>query len=509
MSNAIGYNTIVVSSFTENAILALNIRTSAALKDVHYQRKRSPMKFRTKMLAVAILPIVLISVAALWLIDTQAQRLAETQSRVVEDMIRTSKQAELQNYVKLARAAVEPFYKWDYVSRLQAQKQVADMITNMNFGDDGYFFVSRSNGKPLDNPLLSELPGNGMFADFGSEVKLLSGSGMGADHREGFLYRYSWQKPTTGERAEKIGMSVYLKNWDWVIGSGLYTDDIAAQIGQVQQQLEQNMQQTRWVLLGMAAGAIAFTSLLLTFVRFSEQKFADRRLKELASEIVDAQENERKRVSTELHDGISQLLVSAQYSLDLANENARRSPRTREPIQKSMKAISTAISEIRRISMALRPSILDDMGLASAIKSLGDDFEAQTGIKTTTEVENIGLRLDDRQKTTLYRVAQEALANVGKHANATEVSLTLKKVRNGVQLFISDNGTGLSAHSAKTARQGMGFRNIRERVESHNGRFSAHGSGKKGTQLDIFIPGAKNTEPETAETSTKRALQPA
>ncbi|MEL7428580.1 MAG: cache domain-containing protein [Pseudomonadota bacterium] len=467
------------------------------------------MTFKTKLIAVAILPIVLISFATLWLIDTQAQRLAETQSRVVEEMIRSSKQAELQNYVKLARAAVEPFYQWDYVSRLQAQKQVADMITNMNFGDDGYFFVSRSNGRPLDNPLLSELPGNDMFADFGSEVKLLSGSGMGADHREGFLYRYSWQKPTTGQRAEKIGMSVYLKNWDWVIGSGLYTDDISAQIGQVQQQLEENMEQTRWVLLAMAAGAIALTSFLLTFVRFSEQRIADRRLKELASEIVDAQENERKRVSTELHDGISQLLVSAQYSLDLANENAKRSAKVREPIQKSMKAISTAISEIRRISMALRPSILDDMGLASAIKSLGDDFEAQTGISTVTEVENIGLRLDDRQKTTLYRVAQEALANVAKHANATETRLTLQKVRNGVQLVISDNGTGLSTNSLKTARQGMGFRNIRERVESHNGRFSANSSGKTGTQLDIFIPSTNNTHRKMAASSTQKVLQTA
>ncbi|MEM7289728.1 MAG: cache domain-containing protein [Pseudomonadota bacterium] len=456
------------------------------------------MTFRTKLLAVTILPIILITLAALWLIDAQAQRLSITQARVVEDMIRKSKREELQNYVKLARAAVEPFYQWDYVSRLQAQKQVAEMVTNMTFGDDGYFFVSRSRGKAIENPLLSELRGNERFTTCASEVKLLPSGSTTEEFQEDALFHYDWAKPSSGESAEKIGMTVYLPDWDWVIGSGIYTDEISAQIGQVSRQLEENMQQTRWVFLGMAAGAIALTSLLLAFVRFSEQKLADRRLKQLASEIVDAQEIERKRVSTELHDGISQLLVSARYSLDLANENAKRSPKVREPIQKSMKAISMAISEIRRISMALRPSILDDMGLASAIKSLGDDFEAQTGIHMTTEVENVGNQLDDRQKTTLYRVAQEALANVAKHANANKATIRLKRSKRGVKLEIVDNGGGFSQDIKTTQRRGMGIRNIQERVESHGGSFSARGNENDGTKLDIFIPSQKQairTEP--------------
>lgn len=450
------------------------------------------MSFRAKLLAITLLPIVLISAAALWLIDAQSQRLAVAQGKVVEEMIRESKREELENYVKLARAAVDPFYKWDYVSRLQAQKQVAEMITNMNFGDDEYFFVSRSNGKALDNPLLSDLKEDKTFQSYASELELLTNGFLETDYRKGDLYQYNWIKPSTGLRAEKIGMSVYLENWDWVIASGLYTDDIAAQIGQVQQQLEENLAQTRWVLLAMAAGGIALTSMLLAFVRFSEQRFADSRLKELAREIVDAQENERKRVSTELHDGISQLLVSARYSLDIANENAKRSKKVQEPIQKSMKTISTAISEIRRISMALRPSVLDDMGLASAIKSLGDDFEAQTKIKMTIVVENIGKRLDERQKTTLYRVAQEALANIAKHSGAEKASIKLEKQKKGVQLLITDDGVGFDSSTHTDRKRGMGFRNIRERLESHGGTFDVKTERAGGTKLDIFIPSSEN-----------------
>ncbi len=449
------------------------------------------MTFRAKLLTITILPVVFISLAALWLIDSQSRKLAETQGLVVESMIRESKRIELQNYVKLARAAVDPFYKWDNVSRLQAQKNVAEVITNMTFGDDGYFFVARSRGGALENPLLSELEGHGKFDSYADENKLIVDGFLESDRHEGELYQYLWNKPSTGEKAEKLGQSVYLENWDWIIGSGIYMDDVAAQIGQVQHQLEENVQQTRWVLLVLAIGAVALTSSLLALVRFSEQKFADQRLKALTSEIVDAQENERKRVSTELHDGISQLLVSAQYSLDIAYENAKDNLQIKESVSKSMNAITTAISEIRRVSMALRPSILDDMGLAAAIKSLGTDFEAQTGIKVKVKAENVGSSLSDREKTTLYRVTQEALANIAKHSNASQAAITLSRNNKGVTVNVSDNGIGIPKSSKDAGPGRMGLRNMKERLESHEGTFNVISQKGEGLKLDFFLPSSE------------------
>ncbi|MEM9331367.1 MAG: cache domain-containing protein [Pseudomonadota bacterium] len=446
------------------------------------------MTFRTKLLTITILPVVFISMAALWLIDSQSRRLAEKQGEVVESMIREAKRVELQNYVKLARAAVEPFYQWDNVSRLQAQKQVADVVTNMTFGEDGYFFISRSNGGALENPLLSELEGHLKFETYAAEASLLANGFLDSDRRHGELYQYIWDKPSTSQKAEKLGQSVYLDKWDWVIGSGIYMDDVAAQIGQVQLQLEENAQQTRWVLVGLAIGAVALTSMLLALVRFTEQKFADERLKALTSEIVDAQENERKRVSTELHDGISQVLVSARYGLDIAHENAKGNKKISEPVSKSIDAISTAISEIRRISMALRPSILDDMGLAAAMKSLGNDFEEQTGITVDVAAENVGSVLDDREKTTLYRVTQEALANIAKHSEATRASIRLTKSSRGVLIEVADNGVGIPKTGREAFVGGMGLRNMKERLESHNGTFDLIENRKHGLKLSFFIP---------------------
>ena len=447
------------------------------------------MNFRTKLLAITILPIMLISLAALWLIDSQAKRLAEAQGQAVEKMIVQSKQNELQNYIKLARAAVEPFYSWDNVSRLQAQKQVAEVITNMTFGKDGYFFVSRKNGSVLTNPLLDEIANSEKFISYGKEAMELIENPMIENQENGQLYQYVWDKPSTGQKADKLGQSVYLPDWDWVIGSGLYLDDVNAQIGAIQKELDDSVQQTRWVLILLAISAVVLTSMLLAFVRFSEQRFADTRLKELATEIVNAQENERKRVSTDLHDGISQLLVSARYSLDVAASKATKHPAIQAPIDKSMETIVTAISEIRRISIALRPSILDDVGLAAAIKSLGSDFEQQTNIKTLVNAENVGSVLDDREKTSLYRVAQEALANIAKHSQASQVNIYLKQSRHGIVMSIEDNGIGLKNETRSTGLKGLGLRNMKERIASHNGSFRLSDNKPNGLKLEVFLKG--------------------
>lgn len=445
------------------------------------------MTFRTKLLAITILPVILISLAALLLIDSQSKKLAEAQGQAVEKMIVESKKTELRNYMKLARAAVEPFYQWDNVSRLQAQKQVADVITRMNFDKDGYFFVSGINGQVLQNPLLDELEGRGKFNAYHKEATSLDIKIENTSLQNGELYQYNWIKPSTGETAEKLGQTVYLDKWNWVIGSGLYLDDVNAQIGRIQNELQSNVQQTRLFLIILAMSAIALTSLLLAFVRFSEQRFADARLKELASEIVNTQENERKRVSTELHDGISQLLVSAQYSLDVATAKAGKYPAIKAPIEKSMETIRTAISEIRRISIALRPSILDDVGLAAAIKSLGSDFEQQTGIETQVHANNVGDLLDDREKTSLYRIAQEGLANIAKHSNASRVEISLTNSSKGVQMIVEDNGTGLKFDQSKP--RGLGLRNMKERIASHSGKIRINNKASGGVKLEVFLQG--------------------
>lgn len=450
-----------------------------------------PMKFGTKLLLLTILPIVLVTIASLILIDTQSRKLAHVQGLAVEQMIKSSKQTELKNYMKLVRTAIDPFYGWNDVSIIQAQRQVANVVNQMTYGDDGYFFLARSNGSKIENPLVLDKIGLSVLEMQAAERRLVKNTlenGNLEFNSENRLYHYTWNKPSTNLRAEKLGYSVALDRWDWVIGSGLYLDDIDEQIGSIQSKLEANVKETRKVLLALSVGAVLLTSLFFAFIKFSEQKFADKKLKELTSELVDAQENERKRVSTELHDGISQLLVSARYGLDIANINAKGNKKISGPIEKASDTISTAISEIRRISMALRPSILDDMGLAAALKSLAKDFQDQTAIETKIDAKNVGVLLNDKQKTCLYRVAQEALANVAKHSKADLVEITLSSDARKVKLIVTDNGCGLNV---RENNEGHGLRNMRERVESHGGTFIIRSNSKYGMMLSAVLKANK------------------
>lgn len=461
------------------------------------------MKFGTKLLLLTILPIVLITIASLILIDTQSRKLAHVQGLAVEQMIKSSKQTELKNYMKLVRTAVDPFYEWNDVSILQAQRQVANVVNQMTFGNDGYFFLARSDGSKLENPLVLDKIGVSVLEMQAAERRLVKTT---IEKREfefkdqNLLYHYTWNKPSTSQSAEKLGISISLDRWDWVIGSGLYLDDIDEQIGSIQSKLEANVKETRKVLLALSVGAVLLTSLFFAFVKFSEQKFADEKLKELTSELVEAQENERKRVSTELHDGISQLLVSARYGLDIANANAKGNKKISGPIEKASDTISTAIVEIRRISMALRPSILDDMGLAAALKSLAKDFQDQTAIETKIDAKNVGILLNDKQKTCLYRVAQEALANVAKHSKANLVEITLSSDARKVKLTVMDNGCGLNI---RTNNEGHGLRNMRERVESHDGTFIIRSNSQYGMMLSAVLKA--NKKPKVNKTTLKTA----
>jgi len=358
----------------------------------------APMTLRTKLLLISVLPVILISAAALILISLQSEKLANEQGKVVEQMIRSSKQTELHNYLLLARSAIEPFYNSSWSNTPLAKMQVANVIQKMTFGENGYFFIYDESGNNIVHPRQPELVGKNWISLEDKNGNKVIRDLIDLAKNGGENYQYVWNKPSTGKTEDKLGNAIFLEKWNWMVGSGLYLDDIQAQIASIKNRLDTNLQQTRQVLLALAVGAVLLTGALLTAVRISEQKLADGRLQQMALQVVNVQETERKRVSKELHDGISQLLVSAKYGLDSARAKSREERAVTEPIDKSIHAIDLAITEIRRVSMALRPSVLDDMGLAAAIKSLGSDFQDQTSIRVDTEVINVGVLMGDMEK---------------------------------------------------------------------------------------------------------------
>ena len=249
-------------------------------------------------------------------------------------------------------------------------------------------------------------------------------------------------------------------------------------------------------------------------MNFHELGHADAKLRMLNREILSAQEDERRRVSRELHDSISQMLVSVKYSfehssLNLAkletSKNAKKLNLVQEGMNEGIFRLLEATQEVRRISHALRPSQLDDLGLGPALENLSNEFQDRTDIATSVDAPRFKGTLPENIKIALYRICQEALTNIHRHAQATNVEITVKRFDGEIMMKIIDNGIGLTqskltalAMGAPGKGEGLGLTNMSERIEAWGGKLGIH-SSKAGTHLTIQIPvkylPLKNTTP--------------
>lgn len=294
-------------------------------------------------------------------------------------------------------------------------------------------------------------------------------------------------------------------SWQWAVGTGVFIDDVLASVATARADVQQSIRRTFFYI-----SAITLVALLVVFstgmlVNLRERRLADAKLKRLTQRVFDAQEEERGRVARELHDGISQILVGIRYTLDTARRRLERDdPSAVEPLGKGIASLGDAISEVRRISRDLRPGVLDDLGLGPAIKTLAEEFATRTGITCAFDTVVFRNRLDDEAKIALYRIAQEALTNVERHAKATHTEIDLRGHRTGATLIIRDNGQGTS-HRKRSARHpssGLGLRNMQERMEQLGGTLTVRDAPNSGTIIEATVPLSHMIHPDTPPSDT-------
>ena len=224
----------------------------------------------------------------------------------------------------------------------------------------------------------------------------------------------------------------------------------------------------------------------------TESRRNEEMLRNLTQRVVQAQEVERGRVALELHDNITQLLCAILIRCQaLADKlSARDGPAKAETI-KLREMIGQTAEEVERISRDLRPSVLEHLGLAVVLRDTSTAFAKRTGVSLKLAFVELNERLPADIELTLYRILQEALKNVEKHARARRVTVRLTKPRNIVQLVIHDNGVGFNPnyHSAKQkGRGGLGLLSMRERATYMGGAFNVKSAHRAGTEIKISIP---------------------
>lgn len=222
-------------------------------------------------------------------------------------------------------------------------------------------------------------------------------------------------------------------------------------------------------------------------------KLAGKQMRELSRKILDAQEDERKRVAQEIHDSIGGHLAAIKFALEEKLESMGQNPSSKAiSLEKIISYVDEAISESRRISVNLRPSLLDDLGLLATISWFCREFEkVHMDLQIEQQLEVQEDEIPEMSKVVIYRVLQEAMNNVAKHSDATQVRLRLAKSGNRIELSVADNGCGFDPEEQfleSTAVSGFGLLGMRDRTILCDGRFEIVSKKGEGTTVHISLP---------------------
>jgi two-component system NarL family sensor kinase len=453
------------------------------------------MKLRQKVIFLAIAPLILALCAIALFVRYQSATLAHQQRATIEQAYLASKEAELKHYVALATHSVAHLYDSgnnDPATLAEAKR----ILSTLSYGDDGYFFVYDLQGNNLMHPRQPELVGHNLWqlrdANGAPTVQRL----IERARAGGGLERYMWLRPSTSKPAPKLGYVVPMPRWGWMMGTGIYLDDVDAALAKVAAQQSQAIETTmEWIaaLAILSALVVGSSGLVLNI---SELRVADAKLKALAQRVVESQEEERARLSRDLHDGISQWLVSIKLQIEAGvirlSGDAGQQQAARSSFERTAGQLNDVLGEVRRISHDLRPAVLDDLGLAAALEHLAREFTQGRAAPVHFSAEGASAALPDVVNTVLFRIAQEALTNAGRHAGARAIALSLARSGREVVLTVSDDGHGFDPDSvAQHPQRGIGLRNMAERMEAIGGQLSiASSAGGTTVRASVAVEGS-------------------
>jgi signal transduction histidine kinase len=220
-----------------------------------------------------------------------------------------------------------------------------------------------------------------------------------------------------------------------------------------------------------------------------EQTQTDReRLQTLSTRLMEAQETERRHIARELHDEIGQALTAVKINLQ---DVERSSPPSPAPLQDSISIVEVALQQVRNLSLDLRPSILDDLGLVAALRWYVDRFSQRTGVSTKFSSDLDLTLLSPRIETACFRIVQEALTNVMRHAQAQRLTVELCQQPETLHLLICDNGIGFDVQAAReraTRGNSLGLLGMEERALLVGGHFTITSTPNQETRIEVAFP---------------------
>ncbi|RNF52549.1 histidine kinase [Marinomonas hwangdonensis] len=446
------------------------------------------MRLKSKIILLAVAPLIVATTIITYLGFQSARDLAELELAIYEYNLVNAKKQALKSHVNIALSAIRPILEDTQLDDEQAQFQVKKILASLSYEDEGYFFAYETTGVNLVHPTQPDFVGKNLWEFQDRSGNYLIQGLIKAAQSGGGYHRYIWEKPPLMNQEDKLSYAVIIERWDWMMGTGLYLDDIYAELTKTKAIMNDNIQRSFFTVIEVVVVTVVLVILLGLAINLHEHKLADSRLKALAQRFMRLQVNERRGFSRELHDGINQLLVSCKFRVELASNKLKRDHDKaviQQELAKADDLINHTIREVRQISHNLRPTLLDDLGLDTALNSLIDQFRERTELHVHYRFEVIS-DVPDEVEITLYRLTQESLMNIEKHANAKNISLNVWQSHRHLVFECSDDGDGFSHKDALSS--GIGLINMRERIELIGGDFTFESQLNKGTSIHALLP---------------------
>ncbi|SCX46180.1 cache domain-containing protein [Nitrosospira sp. Nsp1] len=436
------------------------------------------MRLRQKIILFAVAPLVLALSAISLTVYHQATSLVQQERAVIKPAYLATKESELKNYVALATQAISHLYesgKTDAATKDAARA----ILAKLEYSEDGYFFLFDLKGTMLMHPRLKESVGKNMWNLADPNGKMIIQDLIHIARAGGGFYDYVWPKPSanSNDPKPKRSYAIELPAWGWMLGTGVYLDDIDDALAEVDQKASNNITNTMlWIL------AIMLLSLLMVILVGLALNIWDQR---------DTLEKERMRFAGELHDGVCQKLGAIKLHIEALIKKLAGPPQdmsiTLDILEETTGRLYEVNDEVRGIARGLYPEILTDLGLESALRQLTHDYlTTPIDFFSTGDVNG----LSDPANLALYRMAQESFENTRKYAVANRIMLRLEGDERYVTLAIIDDGIGFDVSKCTSdSSRGMGLRNMRRRLEDEgvDGKLTLR-SSPQGTTVMARVP---------------------
>lgn len=303
------------------------------------------------------------------------------------------------------------------------------------------------------------------------------------------LSQKPWAIPNIGsEKKLPASERGRLKGWASYLGVPLVYKGMTRGILSIASRQPRSFVPREVALMNSIAHQVALTIENVRLYKLNRAHQEELRL--LSLKVLSTQEEERRRISRELHDAMGQGLLALKLHLEiLADQIPPEMTHQREEIGEAHAIATQTIEEIRRLVADLRPLKLDDLGLVPTLRGVIKDFSRKFKIRTTLKRVKLYRRLPSDMETMIYRIVQEALTNVAKHARATQVSIWLERIEAQVRVRVIDNGVGFDATTlARRRARRFGLVGIQERVDLMGGVFQILSCRGRGTELRVELP---------------------